>query len=102
MYCDMPDESAILIEQMIEKHCEKFALLPVEVRAQMEDDLLKRVDDEVFGALVRALPFLKRLRYRKIVRTGTEQKRREYLLKNTPNKDAIIATELAIFRRLYA
>jgi hypothetical protein len=74
---DMPDASAVLIEQMIEKQCEKFALLPVDVRKQMKCDLVKRVDDEVFGALVRALPFLKRLTYRKIVRAGTDQKRRE-------------------------
>jgi hypothetical protein len=98
----MSKASAELIEQMIETQCEKFALLPAPTPEQKRIDLIRRVDDEVYGALHRALPLRKRWSYRKIARTGTDQQRREFLLTHAPNRDAIVATELAIFRRLYS
>lgn len=64
--------------------------------------MLEDLEHDVFGALERALPLHKRLVYWRIARTGTHQQRWEYLLNNTNNTDAVIETELAIFRRLYS
>ena len=90
------------IDEVLDKLRERFRSLPEDIREEMEKDMVERLDQDVFGALERALPLRKRWVYRRIARIGTDQQRWEYLLKNTPNNDAIIQTELAIFRRLYS
>jgi hypothetical protein len=81
------------IHEVLAKLRERLQLLPKELQAEKERDMVKYLEADVFGA---------RLGYRRICSTGTKEQRWEYLLDNTSNSDATFETELAIFRRLYS
>src|SRR5438552_3385675 len=54
------------IDEVLDKLRERFRSLPEDMRQEMEKDMIERLDQDVLGALERALPLRKRWVYRRI------------------------------------
>jgi hypothetical protein len=75
--------------------------LSPEVRQEMKNDLLERVERRVNAAVVAALPSEKAEEFEKLVETASGEEIQAYCQKNIPDIEGVIAKELLEFKALY-